>query len=477
MSDVLLVSCPISFSKKKGEFLGDETTNPPLGLMYIAACLEREGLSVRLCDVTAEELGLEGLLEEIAKESPKVVGIAVLTSGVKSAVEFAQAFKERFGGKIQLGIGGPHITADPGFFERFPLFDFAVLGEGEITFTRLAKKMLSGEKIQGVFSGEPVEDLDSLPFPARHLIDTRNYGPPGRKWSKEDAKNSMYASILGSRGCPFNCIYCSKIYGKKVRFRSGKNIADEVAQLFNDYGGKFVFMDDTFTLNRKNVEDFCSEIISRSLRPKWMAMTRANLVDEKILQLMKNAGCTDLFFGVEAGSERVRNEIVKKSISDDSVLKAIRLCRKFGIQSSVFLMIGFPTETLKELDETVRFAGKSGADLIGVHLTVPLPGSELFESAIKDGIISPGIIDSYARGELGDGFRNSWPVYVPKGLSMKDLEDARKKAYRSFFMSPSWIMRRIARDFTSFKALKEDIGMLGVGLHVLLKGSTPTAYS
>lgn len=328
-----------------------------------------------------------------------------------------------------------------------------------------------------MFNGEVVEKLDELPFPARHLIDTRNYGPPGKKWSKEEARNNMFASILGSRGCPFNCIYCSKIYGKKYRFRSAKNIVDEIEALIDDYDGKFVFMDDTFTFNRKNVEEFCKEIISRNLKIKWMAMTRANLVDEKLLPLLKKAGCTDLFFGVESGNERVRNEVIKKAVSNEAAFKAIKLCRKFGIQSSVFLMLGFPTETKNELYDTVNFARTSGCDLIGVHITVPLPGSELFESAILEGVIEKDVIDKYARGELGDGFRNVWPVYVPKGLSLGDLEEARKQAYRRFYLSPAWIMRRIKRDLTSFKGLKEDIGMLRVGLHVLLKGSTPTAYS
>ena len=460
---VYLINSPISFFSGKAE--GEETTNPPLGMLYLGAVLEEADFEVRFFDVTAQNIKLEQMLSYIERDRPFMVGISSLTPGIRSAVLLAKEIKKRFP-EITIAIGGPHFSADPDLIKRFPYFDFGITGEAEITLPEITKKISKGKKIRGVIKGEIVQDLDKLPLPARHLINDHYNGENKR------------ASLISSRGCPFRCLYCSRpVLGRSYRFRSPEKILDEMELLHKDYSGRYIFQDDTFSLNRNNTLEFCKTVKERQLDINWMAMTRANCVDEEMIKKFADIGCSDLFFGVEAGNEWIRNEVIHKNVSNRAIERAVSLCRKYGITSNLFLMLGFPKDTKKTIEDTVRFGRNVKADMIGLHLTLPLPGADLFDISLNDNKIDKDVIDDYIEGKLGEGFRESWPHYIPDGLTERYLQEAKLKAYRQFYLNPGWLFRRVKRNIKSLSCMKEDLNMIKTATQVLTVGKTDRSMS
>jgi radical SAM superfamily enzyme YgiQ (UPF0313 family) len=428
---------------------------PPLGILYLAAALLKSGVEVRIVDLNSLKLGLKEGVDLIAKSKPRVIGISATSFQLRGAVQLAERLKEELE-NVLIGLGGVHISVDPDFINRFSVFDFGLVGEGEITFPSIVTRILKGEKVKGVFYGQLPTILDELSPPARQLIDETDY-----------FSEQKFATILATRGCPYNCIFCSikGLRGQKVRFRSPTNVADEMQQV-RDMGIKrFWFVDDTFAVNRQYVFRLCEEIINRKLDVEWWCETRVESIDETLLKVMRKAGCIQISFGIESGSERVRINAIRKNFTNDQAVRAFKLCKKFGISTEAYLMMGFPTETVEDLYSTANFPAQLGADIIGVHITQILPGSDLFTLAVKEGRIVPNIYDQYAKGML----KGALPVYVPDGLSLSILKSARKKAYRKFYFRPKFLMRRLTKDLRSFEAFKNDIRM---ALKLYLEGKT-----
>jgi len=429
---------------------------PPLGLLYLASSLLAAGVKVRVVDLNALRLGLKESVDLIGESKPQVIGISATSFQLRGAFQLAEVLREKLGNSVTIGLGGVHLSVDPDFISRFQIFDFGVVGEGEITFSLLVTKILSGEKVRGVFCGEPPSNLDELPFPARHLIDAKRY-----------FSGDKCATILAMRGCPYNCIFCSikGLRGQKVRFRSQKNVVDEMETITKSGTRRFWFVDDTFTVNKNYAIRLCEEITNRKLDVEWWCETRIACVDENILKVMRKAGCIKISFGIESGSERIRNNIIRKGFTNDQAIRAFNLCKKFGISTEAYLMVGFPTETIDDLCSTVNFSGELGADTIGVHIAQILPGSDLFTLALNEGKIFSDIYDQYAKGEL----KGSLPVYIPEGLSLRNLQNAREQAYRRFYFKPKFIARRLVKDVQSFNELRNDVT---VALKLFFEGKT-----
>ena len=474
MSDAVFINSPMLLYKNEAEKVqfknhgGDEKSYYPLGLLYISSYLKSHGHTVKVIDVAAEGKTLVDILKIIKAENPKLIGISSMTTSIMSAVKLAQNIKDNYGDSFQIGLGGVHLCCDPTFVNRFPVFDFGVTGEGEKTFEELLRRAKKGERIKGLIQGEPIEDLDSLPFPARDLIQPNIY-------LREEQMNFEVpaAGILGSRGCPFYCSFCCiPAIGHKVRIRSPKNVVDEMEQVYDQCRGAYSFVDDCFILNKSRILEFCQEIIDRKMKVKFVGSTRANTLDEEVVKALKRAGCTDLYFGVESGNERIRNQVIKKKVTDQQIAEAIRLCRKYKIMSNLFLMVGFPTETKEEMMDTVRIGKKVKADMIGIHITIPFPGTEIFRYAVDRKMIPSDIVDKYARGELGSGFRNVWPLFVPENVTLKDLTDIKKKAYMTFYLDIMWWIRRVRTWFQVSGKFKEDLKLFKIALHVFRTGGT-----
>jgi radical SAM superfamily enzyme YgiQ (UPF0313 family) len=439
-----------------------------MGILYIAAYLRQKGVSVKVLDLYPQKISLTDLLETIEKEKPLIVGISSMTPAIRVAVQIAKAIKEKFGEKLYVGIGGVHNSCDTTLVERYPYFDFQIIGEGEFTFYEIVQSVIRGEKPQLTYYGKTIENLDELPFPARDLLEDVRYVCPHEK-SQE--KPIEWATLLTTRGCPFQCVFCSKPpHRNEVRNRSAKNIVDEIEEIVNKKGiTYFSIVDDNIGFKQDWLIGLADEILSRRLKIRWCAQMRITNAKEEVIKKISAAGCIILFFGVESGSERIRNKIIRKGVKDKEIIEATRLCRKYGIESNFYLMMGFPTETKEDLKATGDIGIKANADVIGIHLTKILPGSRLYERAIEEGKTSKDFVDEYIRGEHGEDWAVAWPTYIPDGLTIKDLVEAKKSAYRRFYMRPRWFFQRY---WKKPSLILQDLKRARVVCNVLVHGAT-----
>jgi len=480
MTDVILINSPIILNRKSDQYLyseGDEKSNYPMGLLYIAGYLEQKGVSVKVLDVAAAHLMLEDILQTVAEAHPILVGISAMTPGIRSAVTIAREIRIRLGRNVSIALGGSHVNSDETFIQRYPVFDFCVIGEGEKTTYDAFVKLKEGRDVHGLLQGESIDDLDALPFPARHLIDIHRY------FRDEERRQGQRpaATMLGSRGCPYHCSFCSiPVIRHKVRYRSAGNIVDEMEAIYESCGGRYSFVDDVLTLSKKRTIELCDEIIRRRLKVKWCGMTRANTLTEKMVRHLSAAGCNDLFIGVESGNQRIRNEVIGKEITDDQIREAVKLCRKHDIHTNLFLMIGFPTESLHEVEDTIRIGQRVHADLIGIRITVPFPGTKIFEYAEQEGMIPPDLVDRYIQGKLGgknESFYRIWPLFIPRALNLQTVVRAKKRAYRQFYLNPAWIFRRILYWIRHPDRFTEDLKLFRIAPYALARGKTPGSMS
>ena len=462
--DVILINCPITFEYNLN-VLGDQGYWPPLGLLYLGAVLEQKGVRVKVLDPHLAKMTLGDVMKTIEEENPHVIGFSALTSSLRTCVQLAEAVRNKFGRDKKICVGGSHISADPDFYQRFPLFDVAVEGEAEQTFRDIVLRLLNKEDVKGIFPGEPIKDLDSIPFPARHLVKLEDY---------ECFKNREIG-IITSRGCPFHCNFCSRpAVSNHYRMRSSKNIVDEMEIFYKVGWDSFYFLDDILTLNKKHVMGLCDEIIRRGLTINWGSNTRADCIDGELIEKMGKAGCTALLYGVESGNSRIRNDVIGKGVSNEKIVDAIRMTNEKKIVSGMFLMMGFPTEGDKELRDTINFSKKADPSIIGVHLTKPMPGAKIFYQGIREGVIEKDIIDRYARGELGEGFVEKWPVYVPPGMTRKKLINAKKKAILLFYIRPKWIVKNAKRYLLNRQILWFDFKK---AISILIRGQSKESMS
>lgn len=471
--DVLFMPAPLQF--KKGENYipkGDETSTPPIGLMYIATYLNSKGYNCRILDIGLNAMSLKETVGYIKNVSPRMVGISILTPSTITAVPLAKEIKKEMPHVI-VGCGGTHVCVDPTFIKRYPSFDFGVKGEGELIMLEILKRLDRGEKISGLYDGGYVKDLNNLPFPDYSLIDFEKYGYPLDKVGRRKSPIAM----ITSRGCPFACSFCCKTESRKyIRYRSAKNIVGEIEKNYPISRGEYSFMDDTITLNQENTAEVCKGIIKKKLRISWVAMTRPDCINSKLAKLMKKSGCRELLLGVESGDPRIRNEVIKKRVSDEAIYEAIKICRRAGIRSSIFLMLGFPTEGKEEIERTVNYPFVSKADLMGIHLTNPVPGSELYEQAIKEKIIPSNLIDQFITGKLGEDY-SCWPVYVPKGITSEYIKKARARTLRKFYLGPSFFFRLFFYYLRFPSRIKYDKHLYKTGWAILVSGKSIVQFS
>ncbi|MDY6825396.1 MAG: radical SAM protein [Thermodesulfobacteriota bacterium] len=368
-----------------------ETPSPPLGLAYLAAALEKAGVTVKILDYVVYPYSRDILKAAIDKFAPDMIGVTSVTMTFENAATIVRDIKET--GEILTVMGGPHVSMCPAdTMAVLPETDIIVIGEGEDTIVRLAEEAAGGrrwDRVPGIVYREAevvVEtpykaysvDVNALPMPARHLL------PLGRYKAL-----NMPVSITTSRGCPFKCIFCvgRKMVGAKVRYRDPVKVVDELEVLRGMNFGQVNIADDLFTSNHRHCMGVCDEILRRNLALKWSSFARVDLVTPDILKKMKEAGCVAVSFGVETADPGILKTI-KKGITLDQVLAAIGACMEAGIAPHVSFILGLPGETPKTLEETQAFGEQlraMGASY-GFHLLAPFPGTEIRERAEELGI-------------------------------------------------------------------------------------------
>jgi anaerobic magnesium-protoporphyrin IX monomethyl ester cyclase len=445
MKRILLLNPPLYFSNDRPVSL--DVSFPPLGALYLASYINKYSneFKVEIIDIGAEKLTLDQINEKIRKIKPDFISLSAMTPQLQAVLELAESIKKNNVGGVKIFLGGPHVSADPDFANRHPgLFDFVITGEAEKTFLDSILKLNNGENIPPIQAGEAIANLDEIPIPDRRLVNPKLYSPA--------------ASVMFSRGCPFQCYYCSRpSISRQVRYRSVKNMLEEIGQYLEEGINQINFQDDTFTMNRGKVIELCREIISENIRIKWGCNTRIDLVDDELLRMMKKSGCKQINFGIESGSERLRKEIIHKGNFTNNEIEAVfALCRKNKIEIACYFMLGHPTETKEELFETKKMILNSGIDILGLSLPLPFPGSKLWEIAKREGIINEEIIDRFAQKKLGEGYSGVYPVYISKTLGSEFVYAQMREINRKFYVNFKTFLNRLRQDILSPRNLLID---------------------
>jgi magnesium-protoporphyrin IX monomethyl ester (oxidative) cyclase len=404
----------------------------PIEIAYVAAVLEKQH-KVYIIDAPAEgsknieqinektcRVGLkkEELSNRIKRWSPEIVGINISFSGwSKAAFEVASTVKE-LDKDIVTVLDGVHPSAKPLDCLANPKVDFVIIGETENTMLELVNTLEQGatreelKKVKGIGFSENgrkvitaprpfIQDLDSLPFPARHLLPMDIYFAAVKENPLRGEISKPWTTMITSRGCPYHCIFCSAhiVRGRKWRPRSPENVVNEIEQLVENYNIKQIdFHDDNLTLDKKRMEAICDLIVQKGLEIEWFTPNgiRADTLDEKLLYKMKKSGCKRVYLAPESGVQRVVDQIVKKKLNLKKVEEAVTLCRKNGIKVSCFFIIGLIGETKKEIEATINYAyklRKLGADRFYFSFATPLYGTELYEQAKQAGFLIKGFND------------------------------------------------------------------------------------
>ena len=414
---VLLINPPQNFYPGSDLPAG----NLPLGLMYIAAVLEKEGHEVEILDafMTGSSFWKTGdtvyvgmtytkILEEIKNRKPDVVGVAnPFTCQVENAIKVCNLAKQ-IDQNILTVVGGPHVSAAPiEFLKEAKNVDAVVIGEGEYTMLEIAncfEKHMPLNHVRGIAyrKGKTIvlnprraftEDLDELPFPAYHLVNMENYLEPPKIEYRSFKTRSI--SMITSRGCPFNCCFCSVHLhmGKKFRAHSVDYVVNHIEYVVNKFHVKTIFFeDDNLTLDTKRVEDICDRMIQKGIKVKWETPNgvRVDCLTPNLLKKMQKSGCESVFFGVESGDQNILDNIIGKNLKLKDVVKAAKICKEIGLKTGAFYIIGFPGEKKRNMVQTVEFALWLEKEYgVGIHMFFATPsiGTKLFEECKQKGYI------------------------------------------------------------------------------------------
>lgn len=421
---------------EQGEFVKKRIFQPgveiPLNLACLAAFLEREGIPNRILDLRLCTHAGAALEKVVRETKPFVVGISAFTSEIGNAIEVARRVKA-LDQNIFTVLGGHHASAQPvQTLQDGPWFDCLVIGEGEITLIeviRTWKQRGNFIHVHGIAfreSGEirvnPPRELlrclDDLPFPARDKLELNRYVPnPGTG----NFLTLPSTGIMASRGCPYKCRYCSKgVWGDSVRFRSIDNVVAEIEHCIERYGIRdFRFFDDNLTLPQWDLKQFCRLLIDRKINIHWNCYSRVSNVTVETLQLMKEAGCYHIKYGIEFGTEKALR-LAGKGANLEQARRAVSLTREVGIECKGNFILGIPGEEVEDCQKTIAFARELSPDLASFYPFDFFPGSRFYQEMQE----------------------NSHSLRL---LPREVTERLASRAYRSFYFRPAYFLQRARR--------------------------------
>ncbi len=437
------------------------TFDEPLGILYLASALLKAGHRVEVVDLTfRREIG--GWTEKI--NWAELIGISAPTPLFGSADVLLQHVKKVKPG-IRTVVGGPHATVNPAQALNAG-FDIAVIGEGESTLVDLVRALEEKRPLEAVAGiayrdGNEVKytplrpfipHLDQIPFPSRHFIDYSRYRRLG---------------IISMRGCPYRCLYCKpveeKLFGKKLRKRSLENVTEEIDELIQGYGNRTInFKDDTLTVNQSEwFAGLDEHLRSRNLRLDWICSSRVDTVDKKKLQVMKSAGCRQIFFGIESGSQRIL-DYYQKDISVERIIETFDMCHSVGIKPCASVMLGAPPETREDLEKTYDLVRRIKPFTWHMHITTPLCGSYLYERAQAEKRIEK-TTDYRAFEPTGNLYRLYLPMKLDH-LAENDIAEFRDRINRHMKLR---LLRRCLVDLHLWKEFLLSRGMRTIAYNFL----------
>ncbi len=451
---ILLIEAPYDYGRM------ESMTKPhfPLGLGYVAAYLRQQGQEVRLLI----KLTPEDLAHHLQTFQPQMVGVSCMTPTFPQAIAICRAVKEQSDAATVLG--GPHVTAlKEEILALQPEVDYLVYGEGEQSMAELCQALEQGdpplEAVRGVVYRGPtgtinvnpprdlIREVDSLPFPARDLVDmsrlgTHRYIDVGR----------VSATMISSRGCPFKCAFCSShiTMGKIYRFRSADNVLAEIDELVGRYRVNHIaFEDDTFTLNRDRVETICQGLIRRRYDLTWYCLSRVESMDLELARLMRQAGCRMVSFGIESGNPEILKKIHKK-ISLPAARQAVEACYRAGLRSQCTFILGFPFDTQQTMADTLHFAQELSPTIAIFFALVPYPGTEMYRYLPES--LKPRRADQWQ--DFANMINNQGYLSLVPGLSAAELTRLTEQWHLRFYLRPRQLYRmfRMLRSWEEFRS-------------------------
>ncbi len=420
---------------------GDSTYNrnwPPLSLLTSAAILRNAGFDVEVLDAGALRLDHQQVAEYAGQFDQIFIASASLDRWQCPNLKLDPFLHAVYALRTKISrlfVLGTHGTVRPKHILDLTEADAVIIGEPEMTILEICRgtplteiKGLIFYRDNEIVQTPPAEgcDLSAFPIPAYDLVDIDKY--------EYEVMGSRFALLEASRGCPYQCIFCVKsMYGKKFRVKSIPQFIREVDYIIDVVKAKNVyFIDLEFTINRDLVEAVCNHLIQRGVPISWCCQTRTDSVDQQLLVLMKSAGCRIVHFGVETGSDRIRNTL-NKGITRKQIENGLRAARAAGLQTVCFFMFGLPGETLADMRETIRLAKQLNPTYASFHIALPYPGTEFHRQVESD---------------LGTEL---FPYAYTGIVSYPELERITKKAFRSYYLRPRYIAGRLKeRDLASF---------------------------
>ena len=444
--------------------------NPPLGLLYVAGYAKTKTThDIHVLDCQVEEVSQEEVEDRIRAIAPDVVGIQALTFTIIDARMVAQAAKKA-NPKCWVVMGGPHVHIFARETLAMPEVDFAIKGEGELAFTQLLSALtgeLSLDKVFGLAYRDPstglikdnppappVEDLDSLPYPARELT-------PVNRYYSILAKHNPITTMFTSRGCPYRCLFCDRpTMGRRFRSHSADCVVNEMEACIKLGIKEFFIYDDTFNVNRKRVFDICAEIKRRKLNIAFDIRARADRMDEEMLKELASAGCDRIHYGVESGNEEVLATLLK-DLDLNHVRKMFKATRLHGMKTLAYFMIGNPGETREMALHTIEFAKELDPDFVHFSVLTPFPATAIYYKALEEGRFDHDYWAEFAKNPTADFKPKLWEEF----MNRDELIDLLKYAYKSFYLRPKMVMKNISYTHSPvdfFRKAKAGLKMLRI---------------
>lgn len=465
---ILLINPPDELEAMFGAGKAFVQKYKPLGLLYIAAVARDNGHEVSIIDAHARNLKLSEIKKMIEKTRPEVIGISTLTCNGAMVYQLGKWIKKQFPG-ILVVLGNIHASVFAKQYLAEGCCDVVVHGEGEHVLCEILKHRENNLPLSDILDisfigkkgaikktgpGRVVEDITTLPLPARDLVDEHNYhltNLSNQSFLPEEGRSSK--TMVSSRGCVFRCKFCAVHRGKKPRYNEPGNVVDELELLQNKHGASYVYlMDPLFNGRPDRVIAICDEIQKRGLTIKWGTDVNANFITPEMVRAMNSANCFELSVGIESGVQRLLDTVNKK-LTPEKVRRKIRVIRENSdIRIEGLFILGLPGETVQDSLETIRFACSLKLDMAQFSILCPYPGSPIFNELVAAGELNNGIredgtvdIAVWKRYSSYICFTKIKPIWVPDTLSERQLRGLQKKALRDFYLRPTQILKQIKR--------------------------------
>ncbi len=421
---------------------------PPMGLLYIAGSAQKDlgdRIHLEVLDSQVEKMTYPEIKAELERRNPDVVGISCMTFLLIDALHVSRLVKE-VNPRAHVVIGGTHPSIYPDEMLSQPQIDSIVMGEGEYTFSELLDALERGRSLAGIpglgykEDGKAVlnparafvPDLDGLPFPDRSLVPTAKY------FNVLGDSKVLMTSLLTSRGCPFNCIFCTNKDGRVCRMRSPENVVQEIEACYADGITDFDIIDDTFTINPKRAAAIADRILANGLKITMDLRARVDTVNQDLLFKLAAAGCNRIRFGVESGDPGVLRNL-RKGITLEQVREAYAMAKKAGIVTFAYFMLGSPGESEKEIEDSIRLAKEINPDFVQFLITTPFPATDLYRLGLETGVLEGDYWREFSAHPRGDFVPQWWTENFTHG----ELEKWQKRAHMQFYYRPAYVWSQL----------------------------------